>query len=253
MSRWVTGLVSIVMPARDSQRFIRESIRSVISQSYSAWELLVVDDASSDATLEVVREAANDDSRIRVIQLAKNVGIAAARNAGIQSARGQFLAFLDSDDLWLKEKLQVQVGFMRHHDAAFSFTSYRRFGPDGALSPPVRVPGSLDYEQLLKGNVIGCLTVMIDRNRVSDFLMREVRHEDYVGWLQILKQGHTALGIQEDLALYRISPTSVSSDKMRSAAWTWNIYRRVEGLSYWKSVKCFAQYIAKAISIRNHA
>lgn len=250
MSAWKPGLVSVVMPAHNSQGSLSESVESVLAQTCRDWELIIVDDASRDGTLELARQLASSDPRIRVLPLEQNVGVAEARNRGIGAALGQYLAFLDSDDLWLPNKLQVQIDFMRSSGAAFSFAQYRRIGRDGSLSNPVKVPRSVDYEGLLRGNSIGCLTVVIDRFQIPEVAMPKIKHEDYVTWLKILRQGHIAYGIPQDLARYRVTSSSVSSDKRRSASWTWNIYRRVEGLSLLKSAWCFLHYTARAIYIR---
>jgi len=249
-SGWRQGLVSIIMPAHNSQGSLGESVQSVLFQSYSDWELLLVDDASTDGTLALAQRLASEDSRVRVLALEQNVGVAEARNRGISAARGQYLTFLDSDDLWLPDKLQIQIDFMRSTGAGFSFAQYRRIGRDGSLSNPVKVPLSVSYEGLLRGNSIGCLTVAIDRYQIPEVLMPHIKHEDYVTWLKVLKRGHIAYGIPQDLARYRVTSSSVSSDKRRSASWTWNIYRRVEGLSLIKSAWCFLHYTARAIYVR---
>jgi teichuronic acid biosynthesis glycosyltransferase TuaG len=249
-SAWKPGLVTIIMPAHNSQDSLSESVQSVLAQTYKDWELILVDDASSDGTLALASQFASDDPRIRVLPLQQNVGVAEARNRGISAARGQYLAFLDSDDLWLPNKLETQIDFMRSTGAGFSFAQYRRIGRDGSLSSPVKVPRSVSYEGLLRGNSIGCLTVAIDRYQIPEVSMPQIRHEDYVTWLKILKRGPIAYGIPQDLARYRVTSSSVSSDKRRSASWTWNIYRRVEGLSLIKSAWCFLHYTARAIYIR---
>lgn len=246
----IADLISIVMPMFNKESVLAESIRSVMEQTYPNWELLIVDDASKDGSLQLARQFARDDSRITVISLAANRGVANARNEALSVARGRYVAFLDSDDLWLRDKLLVQLGFMRHHDAAFSFTQYRRLGPSGITGPLLKIPDKVGYHDLLRGNVIGCLTVMMDREKIGDFTMLPVRHEDYVAWLAVLKSGHVALGIQEDLARYRISPLSVSGDKALSATWTWQIYRRTENLSLWKSIWCFANYLIRGVYSR---
>jgi teichuronic acid biosynthesis glycosyltransferase TuaG len=249
-SAWKPGLVSVVMPAHNSQGSLSESVQSVLAQAYKDWELIIVDDASRDETLALARQFASDDPRIRVLPLDQNVGVAEARNRGINAALGQYLAFLDSDDLWLPDKLQTQIDFMRSSGAGFSFAQYRRIARDGSLSNPVKVPRTVSYESLLRGNSIGCLTVAIDRYQIPEISMPKIKHEDYVTWLKILKRGHVAYGIPKDLARYRVGSSSVSSDKRRSASWTWNIYRRVEGLSLIKSAWCFLHYTARAIYIR---
>jgi teichuronic acid biosynthesis glycosyltransferase TuaG len=250
MSDWKHGLVSVVMPAYNSQGSLAQSVRSVLQQTYPNWELLIIDDASSDETLPLANQFAHDDERIHVISTRHNGGVADARNIGIGAAKGQYLAFLDSDDLWLPEKLKVQVSFMQSRNAAFSFTQYRRFGPGGMRGGPIKIPERVNYTQLLRGNVIGCLTVMIDREKVTVVSMPKVGHEDYAAWLRVLKHGIVAWGIQEDLARYRISSQSVSADKRHSAKWTWNIYRRIEKLSLLRSIWCFTNYSMRAILVR---
>jgi teichuronic acid biosynthesis glycosyltransferase TuaG len=245
-----SNLVSVIMPAYNCQAFLKESVLSVIAQTYTDWELLIVDDASQDQTLTTARDLALLDRRIRVIHLDKNMGVANARNAGLDAANGRYVAFLDSDDLWLPEKLETQIEFMQRSATPFSFTQYRRFASSGMLSKPIAVPDSVTYEQLLKGNVIGCLTVVLDRTKVPDASMPRIRHEDYVTWLRILRSGVVARGISQDLARYRVASESVSANKKKAAGWTWNIYRNIEGLSLVKSIWCFLNYFLHAIYVR---
>ncbi len=250
MPEWEPNLVSVIMPAYNCQAVLRESVLSVIAQTYTNWELLIVNDASTDRTLAVARELARTDERIRVLALEKNGGVTDARNAGLDTARGRYIAFLDSDDLWLPDKLRIQIHFMQSSGAAFCFTQYRRFGNNKALSRPIAVPAQVTYRQLLKGNVIGCLTVVLDRAKISDASMPRVRHEDYVTWLRILRSGIVAHGISQDLARYRVASGSISADKKRAAGWTWNIYRNLEGLSRAKSAWCFLNYLVHAMYVR---
>lgn len=247
---WETGLVSIIMPAYNAENVLAEAIDSVLAQSFTTWELLLIDDGSTDDTLSLARECAARDPRIRVIQLTQNGGVAKARNAGIQAAKGQYLAFLDSDDLWMPEKLRTQTEFMRRNGAEFSFSRYRRFRTGEGAGKEVRIPDKLSYEDLLKGNFIGCLTVMIDRSYIPSLTMPTAGHEDYITWLQILREGHTAWGIQADLARYRFSSLSVSGAKPRSALWTWRIYRKIERLSFIKAAWCFFLYSLRGVASR---
>ena len=250
---FVPGLVSVVMPVFNNEEFIAESVRSVQAQTYPHWELILVDDASTDGTPQVIRELADGDSRIRIRRHRQNMGVAHARNSAMEAAQGQYLAFLDGDDTWLPEKLETQIRYMHEHGAGFTFTRYRRMNGDGNVSSEVPVPRRVTYSHLLKGNVIGCLTVVIDRAKLPDFAMETVEHEDYVAWLKLLKMGHIARGIRMDLARYRVTSSSVSSDKARSAAWTWRVYRNVERLSLGRCVWCFMNYLARAIYIRSRA
>jgi len=241
-------LVSIVMPAYNSERFIKDSIQSVIDQDYTNWELLIIDDGSKDNTKNIVKEYLNLESRIRLIALDENRGVANARNVGIKEARGRYIAFLDSDDMWYPNKLSRQLQFMQENDFAFTFTSYEIIDEHGErVNKVIRAPHHVDYRELLKGNIIGCLTVVIDRDTVGSFLMPNTKHEDYATWLEVTKRGFVAYGINEVLALYRRSKRSLTANKLKSALWTWNIYRQQEGLSIIRSTKYFLIYALRGI------
>jgi len=241
--------VSIVMPAHNAEAYIKEAIGSVLKQSYEFWELIVVDDCSKDNTGSIVEEFAAKDPRIRYYKLEKNKGVANARNVGINMAQGRYLAFLDSDDVWLPDKLTAQISFMERADSSFSFTSYEMIDGDGRpLGKRVEVKSMVyDYETLLRSNVIGCLTVVLDLAKVGEVRMPSVRHEDYATWLSILKKGHNAHGLPQVLALYRRTEDSLSGNKIKSAKWTWDIYRNVEGLSMLKSALLFIQYVGHGL------
>ncbi|MBP2654425.1 MAG: putative teichuronic acid biosynthesis glycosyl transferase [Firmicutes bacterium] len=248
MVNYNNTLVSVITPAYNSAAYIIEAMESVISQTYLQWEMIIIDDCSTDNTVEVVRQYQNKNSKIRLIKLEVNQGVANARNVGIQNAFGRFIAFLDSDDVWHKEKLGYQIAFMSKKNIGFSFTAYRQFsGCVNNCGGLIKVPDIVDYTKLLHGNVIGCLTVVIDRQKVSFFYMRKEKHEDYIMWLSILKQGVKAYGLNEDLARYRLLNTSLSSNKKKSAVWTWYIYRNIEGLSFLKSMDCFLYYSFKGL------
>lgn len=246
----IQNLVSIVMPLYNSRMFVAESLESVVHQTYPDWELVIIDDGSTDGSVDIAREYERNESRIRVISLIENHGVSYARNTGIAAARGRYLAFLDSDDLWLPSKLSVQLEFMKDSSAAFSFARFLRMTEQGKLRPSVPVPNQVDYEMLLRGNVIGCLTVMLDRAQVGRIEMPNIGHEDYAAWLAVLKRGYSAFGISDDLAIYRISQFSVSADKGRSALWTWRVYRNAEHLPLPKALWCFSNYVVRAVCSR---
>lgn len=236
-------LVSIVMPAYNSGKTIRQSINSVRAQVLVEWELLVVDDCSSDDTCSIVKEYTSVDKRVRLIQQSVNVGPACARNIALRSAQGRYIAFLDSDDCWLPRKLERQVDFMVEKKAALSYTLYRRFTVDvNEAGPLIKLPLSFTYVELLKNTGIGCLTAMIDRKILRSVEFPSVKHEDYVLWLSILKSGFVAHGLMEDLGRYRISKSSVSGNKIRSASWVWGIYRDTEKLNPIRATWCFLHY-----------
>ena len=246
---YIDGLVSIITPAYNAAAYIAETIESVLNQTYTNWEMLIVNDCSKDNTAEIVESYAKKDKRINLINLKQNSGTAIARNAAIQNAKGRYIAFLDSDDLWKKEKLQKQIEFMQQNGYAFTFTAYEHFRDTKKnVQNIVKVSKSLNYKQALKGNQIGCLTVMVDRQQIQNLYFTKQKHEDYILWLNILKQGITAYGIQEILAMYRTGNSkSISSNKLQSALWTWMVYRNNMKLSIIESSYNFAFYIFKGI------
>lgn len=242
------GLVSVITPAFNAARFIRQTIESVRAQIYPRWEMIIADDCSRDNTCEIVESLARQDGRIRLIRLANNHGPALARNCALGAAKGRYIAFLDSDDLWLPEKLEHQVAFMKERDVAFSYTQYRLMSEKGdKVGKLVSCPPSLNYWGLLKNTAgLGCLTVMIDRKKTGPFKMVNFRPEDFILWLHLLKFGFTAYGLQEDLARYRHVEGSDSSNVWTCAKWTWAIYRRIEQLSAPYAAWCFINYAWRA-------
>lgn len=243
----MTGpLVSIVTPAWRAGRFVGETIRSVQAQDYGEWEMHVVDDCSPDDTAERVEQIARLDPRVRLIRQPRNCGPAAARNAALEAARGRYLAFLDSDDLWLPGKLSRQLAFMAERDAALSFTEFRRINEDGStVGRRVTVPDTLSYRQLLCNTAIATSTVVVDRERAGEFRMKKTYYDDFAAWLEILRRGHLAHGFREDLMRYRVLARSVSRNKTRSAKMVWQAYRRIEGLGLLDSAWCFVNYAAR--------
>lgn len=219
-------LVSVIMPAYNASKYIRNSIESVINQTYHQWELLIVNDCSKDDTLSICQEYEKHYCNIRVINLEKNSGVAIARNVGIKNSQGKYIAFLDSDDIWGREKLKKQLNLMNSKDASFVFSSYEIMKDNGEKTGKIiRAPKAVDYNLLLKGNSIGCLTVLIDREKVKNFEMPLIKHEDYATWLKILYENDiTAYSVQESLAYYRRTAGSVSSNKIKSITWNWKIY-----------------------------
>lgn len=245
-------LVSIVMPAHNAADFIDDAIHSVLGQTYENWELLVVDDASTDKTLEVVKQFG--DARIRVISCKCNGGAAKARNRGIRAARGAALCFIDADDLWQPGKLAAQLEFMKEKDAAFVFASYvfadKKGRPNGKV---VRVPETITYRQALRNTTIWTSTVMFDMRKLSkkDVEMPDVRRgQDTATWWKVLKKVDKAYGMWEVMAIYRRSEKTLSSNKITALKRTWNLYRNVEHLNLFKSWHCFAWYLFNAVRRR---
>lgn len=244
-------LVSIVTPAYNAERYISKTIDSVINQTYTNWEMLIVDDCSIDNTKYIIKEYSTKDHRIRIITMPENVGVANARNEAIKLSKGEYIAFLDSDDIWRVDKLEKQITFMANNKYDFTFTDYELINKNGnKLNKIITVPKKLNYYDALKGNSIPCLTVMINKKNVGLFRMPNIKHEDYATWLNILKNNITAYGLNENLAMYRKSDNSITSNKFKSMFWTWNIYYKNQNLGFLKSVRCMINYILKNIKKR---
>jgi teichuronic acid biosynthesis glycosyltransferase TuaG len=240
--------VSIVMPAYNAASTIGDSIGSVLSQTHSIWELLIVDDGSTDATFALARSYAERDARVRVLRTDANSGVAHARNLALQHAKHAYVAFLDSDDLWVPEKLSKQLSFMVRNSARFCFTYYHRIDSSGRpVGDVVKGPQSLSYRQLLRNSAIPCLTVMIDRRHYPELCFPGIRHEDYALWLSLLRGGERAVCLPEDLACYRVSSSSLSANKLRSVGWVWRVYRDSEGLGVLGAAACLAGYALNAV------
>jgi len=240
--------VTVITPAYNAAARVGETIRSVQAQSLGDWEMLIADDASEDATAALVEEAARADPRITLIRCAANGGSGAARNAALSRAKGRYIAFLDSDDLWLPEKLARQTAFMVDSGCALSYTAFRRISADGQRTGRlIHVPDRLTYQTLLKNTAIATLTAMVDSRQTGPLTMSTARRDDYILWLSLLRRGFVARGLNEDLARYRAVAGSLSSRPGRSAAWTWRVYREAEGLGPVRASWCMANYGARAL------
>lgn len=239
------GLVSIIMPAYNSEKYIGEAIDSILIQTYKNWELIIVDDCSEDNTVEIINEYASYDLRIKCISLKTHKGVACARNIAISNSSGRYIAFLDSDDLWLEEKLEKQITFMRTNGYIFTYHSYGIFSDNVKANKVNIVPDIMNYDKLLKGNNTGsCLAVCIDRYFIRDIFMPDYKHEDYICWLNILKNYKiNAYGLTEVYGMYRLKTKSVSSNKFYSILWTWKVYRESQNLPFLKSCICMMYYI----------
>ena len=248
--------VSVVMPAWNAARDIEASIQSVLAQTHRALELIVVDDASTDATVGIVERFAREDSRVRLVRNRSNSGVAVARNHGVEHAQGRYLMFLDSDDLWEPEKVAMQLAFMRATGCAVSYMDYCRFSdasPDEVWA--VNAPESISSEDLLVSNDIGMLTGAIDMERIAHVPMFEPRgHEDYIFWLDVLKRIAPAPARKapsvRPMARYREREGSVSSSYLRSARWHWEVISREEPDTL-QRVALMSRYAWRAIAKRS--
>lgn len=237
-------LVSVITPAYNAARFIAETIESVRAQTFEHWEMIIVDDQSSDATVQIIQQYEQLDDRIKLVQLAENSGSAVARNTAMDHAKGRYLAFLDSDDSWLPEKLAKQLAFMQDNDLAFTFTKYVRIQENGQRTNAISAaPTKVGYNDLMKHCVIGCLTVMLDRDKIGDERMVNIRtRQDYAFWLAITKKGFYAYGLPEVLAQYRLVANSISSNKLKAAKQNWYLYRHIEKQPLYKAWWYFSHY-----------
>jgi teichuronic acid biosynthesis glycosyltransferase TuaG len=243
----MNSLVSIITPSYNSAKFIKQCIESVIAQTYTNWEMLIVDDYSADNSLQILKKY--NDKRIQLIELDKNVGASESRNVAIRKAKGKYIAFLDSDDLWEPQKLEKQISFMETEDIAFSFSTYQPMSDDESkLYSIIHAPKIVTYSSYLKKTIIGCLTVVIDREKTGDFEMPNIRSShDMALWLIIMKRGFYAYGLNENLARYRNVSISNTASKWRAANDVWMVYRKIEKLSFLYSFWCFLNYAFNAI------
>lgn len=233
----VEGLVSVVTPAYNCSDFIRETIASVQAQTYQNWEMVIVDDCSTDNTKEVIEDCIKEDPRIRYFCLDKNSGAAVARTVAMKEARGEYIAFLDSDDLWLPEKLERQLKFMRDNDYAFASTSYEHVDDQGVPMGVVKKSTEkVDYNRMLLDCPVGNSTMMYSVKKMGKFEVPNIRkRNDYALWLRMLKTEKYVWGMPEVLTQYRIRPNSISSNKFKLVKYHWKLYREIEHLSVVRS------------------
>lgn len=228
--------VSIIVPIYNAEKYIVETIRHVVAQTYTDWELLLVVDGCGDRSAQVIQEYKEmaGESRLRLLVREENQGAAKARNRGLQEARGRYIAYVDADDLWMPEKLELELQFMKEKQAAFVFSGYEFADQDGTgTGKVVHVPEQLDYRKALRNTTIFTSTVLFDTERIPRELleMPDIKSEDTALWWKVLRNGYTAYGLDQNLVLYRRPARSLSSNKLEAIRRIWNLYRRAEGLS----------------------
>ncbi|MCR5639676.1 MAG: glycosyltransferase, partial [Lachnospiraceae bacterium] len=241
--------VSIIMPAYNAEKYISEAIESVLAQTYNNWELIVVDDCSKDSTAEIIKKMCDYDSRIKFIQHTSNQGVSATRNTALDIATGDFIAFLDADDKWLKNKLEQQLDFMIKNDYVLTYTDYQKFDSNsGTEGKTITCPTKMTEKDIYKNTAIACLTVMINRKKVGAFHMPNLSHtEDQITWQEILKRGYIAYGLNEKLSMYRVGNQSLTSNQTSSAKKQWQTYRNYYGFSIPRSTYYFCCYALNAL------
>lgn len=230
------ALVSIVMPAYNCEDFIGITLDSVINQTYQNWEVIVVDDCSTDNTAKLVQEYVKKDNRIKYHKLDKNSGAAVARNKAVDLANGKYMAFLDSDDVWFPEKLTKQIGYMEENAYTFTCTSYTKIDEEGEyLGRTIGVRKQSDYNDILKKNP-GNSTVVYNSEEIGKVKIPNIRkRNDYVMWLSVVKKAGKLYGMEEPLASHRVREGSLSKKKANLVGYHWKVYREIEDLSFLKS------------------
>lgn len=239
--------VSVIMPAYRAEQYLEEAVRSVITQTFTDWELIIVNDGSPDGTGGLADRLSLEDKRIRVIHRDIPSGQPAIpRNLALKHARGRFIAFLDSDDVWYSSKLEKQLVAFADTEAPIVFTYYDRMNENGEQLSTVTAPAIVDYRSMLRTCHIGFLTSMIDCEKTGPVLFDENNpfrmQEDYILWLQLLRSGGRAICVPESLAAYRIVTGSVSRNKWKAARAQWYVYRNREGLTVLLSFYYWVQY-----------
>lgn len=242
------NLVSIVTPCYNGEKTIQDTILSVLNQTYTHWELLIIDDCSTDSSEILIHNFSSKDSRIKYLKTNLPSGSPTLpRNIGIENAKGRFIAFLDCDDIWLPTKLEEQIPFFNDSHTAIVFSNYEKITENGKRNNRIIIaPKQATYKQLLNENIIGCLTAIYDTQKIGKVYFSKIGHEDYAMWLSILKKGYIAKNTNSKLALYRVNKHSTSSNKIKAFKWTWYIYRDVEHLPLYKSIYYFINYAFRA-------
>lgn len=223
------GLISIIMAAYNAEKTIEKAINSVLNQTYPNFELLVVNDCSKDRTVELVRNIAAKDSRVRLISNVKNSGVSYTRKHGLEEAQGLWIAILDSDDAWAPEKLEKQIALQKKMNADLLFTGSAFMDSDGqSIDWYLHAPAEVTYRQLLKQNVLSNSSALVRKELYTKhYAIGDGMHEDFAIWLSILKEGRKAYGVDEPLLIYRIAKSSKSGNKVKAAKMNWNTYRYV--------------------------
>ncbi len=245
-------LVSIIVPVYNANKYIEATVKTVQEQSYENWELLLVDDGSTDGSTETIKRIVEADVTNRIVPLfpEEHGSAARARNFGLEHAKGRYIAFLDADDLWEKDKLTEELSFMKEKESGFVFTGYEFADANGkGTGKVVKVPETLSYKQALKNTTIFTSTVLIDLEKIdrSLVMMPEMKSEDTATWYKILRNGNLAYGLDKNLVKYRRVAQSLSSNKLEAIRRIWNLYRKAEKLSVIYSAYNFVFWAFRAV------
>ena len=221
------NLVSIITPSYNSEKFISKTINSILNQTYNNWELLITDDCSTDETLNIIRSFQENDNRIKLFKLAANKGAGEARNNSIEKAKGRFIAFLDSDDQWKPNKLEIQIDFMLSNSLALTYSGYDVINENGIYLKNIRPPKVVNFQKIISNNYIGCLTAVYDTKIIGKHYMPKIRRrQDWVLWINIIKIIRETKGIENSLAIYTDRKNSISDNKFLMLKYNWQVYSK---------------------------
>ncbi|MCP2026422.1 glycosyltransferase involved in cell wall biosynthesis [Flavobacterium sp. HSC-32F16] len=248
----MNDLVSILTPTYNTEKFIRQTIESVQSQTYQNWEMILVDDASTDQTALVIEEFAKYDNRIKLFKLSENRGNGFARNTALEKASGKYITYLDADDLWFAEKLEKQIRFLKTNNQPFTFSYYDSIDEEGKdLNRKVESPNPLTYDQLFFCNYVGNLTAIYDVDYFGKIkLESSEKRQDWRIWLTILKQLKTVKAVPESLAFYRIRKDSISSSKFRLIKHNFGVYRDFHGFNFVSAILLMIRFLFTQLIIK---
>ena len=248
----MSELVSIITPTFNAQKYIRATIESVQNQSYQNWEMILVDDASTDQTVSIIKEFAANDNRIKLTELSKNSGNGFARNVALEKATGKYIAYLDADDLWFPMKLEKQIAFLKTNNLPFTFSFYDCIDEEGNnLNRRVEAPVNLTYNQLFFCNYVGNLTAIYDVDFFGKIILEATqKRQDWRLWLTILKQIKTTKPVPEPLAFYRIRKDSISSSKFKLIKHNFGVYRDFHGFNFVSSVFLMIRFLFTQLVIK---
>jgi len=244
--------VSIITPTFNAEKYIRYTLQSVLNQSYQNWEMILVDDASTDETVKIISNFAEKDSRIKLFKLEKNSGNGFARNIALEKVTGKYIAFLDADDLWLPLKLEKQIQFLKANKSPFTFSFYDCIDEEGnMLNRRVEAPTELTYNQLFFCNYVGNLTAIYDADYFGKITLEATqKRQDWRIWLTILKQIQVTKPVPESLAFYRIRKDSISSSKFKLIKHNFGVYREFHGFNFVFSVLLMIRFLFTQLFIK---
>jgi len=248
----MSELVSIITPTFNAEKYIQDTLQSVLNQSYQNWEMILIDDASTDQTVKIIKDFAEKDARFKLSELSKNSGNGFARNVALEKATGQYIAFLDADDLWFPMKLEKQIQYLKANNLPFTFSFYDCIDEDGKLlNRRIEAPLNLTYNELFFCNYVGNLTAIYDADYFGKITLEATqKRQDWRLWLTILKQIQFTKPVPEPLAFYRIRKNSISSSKFKLIKHNFGVYREFHGFNFIFSVMLMMRFLFTQLIIK---